>query len=74
MNNFSFCRMRHKLFFYFWMVFPCFGLFDYNRYYSICHRLTNLPSAYLQQPLFYVIISANRRKAPQSRREPLLLI
>ena len=74
MNDFLFCFICHKLFFCFWMVFPIFVLSNFYRYDSICLRVPNFFSAYLQQPLFCAIISANRRKAPQSRREPLLLI
>lgn len=74
MNNFPFCFICHKLIFCFWMVFPIFTLFNFKCCYSICLRVPNFFSAYLQQPLFCAIISANRRKAPQSRREPLLLI
>ncbi len=74
MNNFVFCSMRHKLFFCFWRFFPIFVLSNFSRYSSFCLRLPNFFFPHLQQPLFCAIISADRRKAPQSRREPLLLI
>ena len=62
MNDFSFCSMRHKLFFCFWSFFLFFTSFNFLCYYSICQRVPNLFSASLQRPFSCDIIPHVRRK------------
>ena len=62
MNDFSFCSMRHKLFFCFWSFFLFFTSFNFACYLSICQRVPNLFSAPLQHPFSCDIIPHVRRK------------